>query len=360
MELGKISSLVFYILFFSASAFLLYLGNKKNSKILKFMSILIPILIGGLRYFVGTDYTNYIDYYIIYGPMSLENYMSKNGIFEILFYFIARISFLTTHNYYLLFFISNMLIVAFAYLAIEKSKANNKYLTWLLFLFLYFPMFLNVVRQGISIVITYYMITLLFNNENKKSFIVSLFSPLFHASGIIIIFLYFILFFIKKRAKRNIKNIFTFSVLLLMLIPLASYLLGLTSYLSRYLTYENVNVEGNNYTFYLIFVILILTLLFYKGMEKNDNNSFFYYLLFAGEVVLTLLGFISPFIKRITLYFSLGQILILSCLVEIGANDFSKNALKLLVIIYAISYFILAYYILGQSNIFPFKTIFFN
>ena len=95
-------------------------------------------------------------------------------------------------------------------------------------------------------------------------------------------------------------------------------------------------------------------------MEKNDSNSFFYYLLFASEVVLTLLGFISPFIKRITLYFSLGQIVILTNLIDIGANNTSKNFLKILVIIYALAYFVLAYYILGQSNIFPFKTIFLN
>ena len=252
MELSKLGSLIFYIVFFSLSAFLLYLGDKKNKKTLKIMAIFIPLLIGGFRYFVGTDYTNYIDYYIIYGPMSLSDYLSKNGIFEILFYFIARISYLLTDKYYLLFFVSNMLIVIFAYFAIEKAKIGNKYLVWLMFLFLYFPMFLNVVRQGISIVITYYMITLLLNNEYKKSFIISLLSPLFHASGVVTIILYFILLFVKKKIKKNIKNIFTFSILLLMIIPLASYLLSLSSYFSRYLIYENVDVEGNNYTFYLI------------------------------------------------------------------------------------------------------------
>ena len=357
MELSKVGSLVFYLVLFSLSTFLLYLGNKKNSKILKFFSVIIPVLIGGLRYFVGTDYTNYIDYYIIYGPMPLSEYLSINGFFEILFYFIARISYLCTNQYYLLFFISNALIVIITYLAVQKCKINNKYIIWLLFLFLYFPMFLNVIRQGISIVITYYMIMLLLNDENKKSLIISIFSPLFHASGIVTILLYFVLFFVKKRVKENIKNIFLFSALLLMLIPLASYLLSLSSYFRRYLAYESVDIEGNNYTFYLIFVILILSLLFYNGMKKIDKNAFCYYLLFAGEVVLTLLGFISPFIKRIALYFSLGQILILSNLVELGANKFSKNLLKILIIAYMIVYFILAYYVLGQSNIFPFKTI---
>ena len=102
MELSKVGSLVFYLVLFSLSTFLLYLGNKKNSKILKFFSVIIPVLIGGLRYFVGTDYTNYIDYYIIYGPMPLSEYLSINGFFEILFYFIARISYLCTNQYYLL------------------------------------------------------------------------------------------------------------------------------------------------------------------------------------------------------------------------------------------------------------------
>ena len=356
MELGKISSLVFYILFFSVSVFLLYLGNKKNSKMLKFMAILIPILIGGLRYFVGTDYTNYIDYYTIYGSMPLESYLSKNGIFEILFYFIARVSFFITHNYYLLFFVSNLLIVIFTFLAIETSTIKNKYLIWLLFLFLYFPTFLNAVRQGISIAITFYMITLLLNNENKKSFIVSLFSPLFHTSGAITILLYIMLYYLNKKVKKTRQNVIIISLILMLFIPMGFYLIHFIPYLNQYSKYESIIAEGNNYTFYLKAILLIILFIFYKGVEKQDKNTFYYYLIFASEVVLMLLGFISPFIKRITLYFSLGQILILSCLVEIGANDFSKNALKLLVIIYAISYFILAY-ILGQSDIFPFQTI---
>lgn len=357
MELSKIGSLVFYIVLFSLSALLLYFGDKRNNKILKFIAVIIPILIGGLRYFVGTDYTNYIDYYFVYGPMSLSDYLNKNGIFEIMFYFIARISYIFTNEYYLFFFATNMIIIVVIYFSIEKIKVNNKYLIWLLFLLLYFPMFLNVIRQGISIVITYYMIALLLNDETKKSFLVSLLSPLFHASGVVTIVLYFILFFAKKRIKESVKNVFVFSVLLLLLIPLASYLLSLTSYLSRFLIYESLYVEGNNYNFYLIFIILMLSLLFYKGIEKKVNNSFFYYLLFAGEVVLTLLGFISPIIKRIALYFSLGQIVILSSFVEIGSNVSSKNILKILIILYVMAYFVLAYYVLGQSNIFPFKTI---
>ena len=357
MELSKIGSLIFYLVLFSLSAFLLYLGNKKNSKILKFFSVIIPVLIGGLRYFVGTDYTNYIDYYIIYGPMPLSEYLSINGIFEILFYFIARISYLCTNQYYLLFFISNAIIVIFAYLTVQKSKINNKHMMWLLFLFLYFPMFFNAVRQGISIALTYYMIVLLLNNERKKSLFISLLSPLFHASGIITILMYFILLFIKNRVKKNIRNIIIFSFLVLIFIPLAFNLLSFTPYLNRYLSYETMNIDSNNYIFFLKFVILLILLLFYKGMQKVDTNSFFYYLLFSGEVVLTLLGFISPFIKRVTLYFSLGQILILPNLVDMGVNKFSNNSLKILIILYAIIYFVLAYYILGQSDIFPFEFI---
>ena len=146
MELSKIGSLVFYIVLFSLSALLLYFGDKRNNKILKFIAVIIPILIGGLRYFVGTDYTNYIDYYFVYGPMSLSDYLNKNGIFEIMFYFIARISYIFTNEYYLFFFATNMIIIVVVYFSIEKIKVNNKYLIWLLFLLLYFPMFLNVIR----------------------------------------------------------------------------------------------------------------------------------------------------------------------------------------------------------------------
>ena len=300
MELGKISSLVFYILFFSVSVFLLYLGNKKNSKMLKFMAILIPILIGGLRYFVGTDYTNYIDYYTVYGSMPLESYLSKNGIFEILFYFIARVSFFITHNYYLLFFVSNLLIVIFTFLAIETSTIKNKYLIWLLFLFLYFPTFLNAVRQGISIAITFYMITLLLNNENKKSFIVSLFSPLFHTSGAITILLYIMLYYLNKKVKKTRQNVIIISLILMLFVPMGFYLIHFIPYLNQYSKYESIIAEGNNYTFYLKAILLIILFIFYKGVEKQDKNTFYYYLIFASEVVLMLLGFISPFIKRIT------------------------------------------------------------
>lgn len=360
MSLNNIESLFFYIMFFILSAFFLYIGNKKNNRYFKILAILIPILIGGFRYYVGTDYTNYIDYYNVYSPLTITQYLSQMGIFEILFYIISRLSFVLTNNYYLMFFISNVIIVIFTFLAIDKIEIKNKYLVWAMFLLLYFPTMLNAVRQGISVAITFYMLELFFDKKFKQALIMSILSPLFHTSGLITIVMFFIMYLLQKRLKkRNRKNIIIISFLILLCIPIFTNLVTYIPFLQQYTKYETLLAEGNNYTFYLKLIILLVFLLFYKGMVNKSKNTFFFYLLFSIEVTLTLLGFISPFVKRITLYFSLGQLLLWALLPELGANKNSKNFLNILVIVYSVSYFILAYYYLGQSDIFPYQTIFF-
>ncbi len=360
MNLSNIESLVFYITLFLLSVLFLYIGNKKNNRFFKIIAILIPILIGGFRYYVGTDYTNYIDYYNVYSPLTITQYLSQMGVFEILFYIISRLSFVLANNYYLMFFVSNAIIVIFTFLAIDKLKIKNKYLVWAIFLFLYFPMMLNAVRQGISVAITFYMLALFFDKDFKKALIMAILSPLFHTSGLITIIIFFIMYLLQKKLKkRNIKNIIIISFAILLCIPIFTNLITYLPFLQQYTKYETLLAEGNNYTFYLKLIILLVFFLFYKGMVNESKNAFFFYLLFSIEVTLTLLGFISPFVKRITLYFSLGQLLLLALLPELGANKMSRNFLNILVILYSVSYFILAYYYLGQSDVFPYQTIFF-
>lgn len=359
MSLNNMQSLFFYLISFAISVLFFYIGNNKNNKPIKVLAILIPIFIGGCRYYVGTDYTNYIDYYNVYSSLTLEQYLSQMGIFEILFYLISKLSFVLTDNYFFMFFISNAVIIIFTFGAINKFNLKNQYLVWFLFLLLYFPMMLNAVRQGVSVAITFYMLALFFNEKYKKSLAVSCLSPLFHTSGVLTIIIFCTFYCLKKKLKKkSIKNIFVISLIILLCIPICSKIIAYLPFLQQYTKYETITVEGNNYTFYLKLCILLIFFLFYKGVEKKYDNAFFFYLLFSIEVILTLLGFISPFIKRITLYFSVGQLLLWSIIPELGINKQSKHSLNILTIVYSISYFILAYYFLGQSDIFPYQSIF--
>ena len=59
--MGNLESLFFYIIAFALSAYLVSVGFRSRQRLFCMLGLLIPIIIGGFRYGVGTDYFNYID-----------------------------------------------------------------------------------------------------------------------------------------------------------------------------------------------------------------------------------------------------------------------------------------------------------
>ena len=138
-------SLIFYLLSFIVSAGFFTYGIRKHLRFFVVVSLIIPILIGGFRYGVGTDYFNYINLYNNHTKLSFGEFIDNNGFGELLFFTLEKIAYTVFHDPRFIFIISVGLTVIFFYLGIKAYKLKYPGLVYLLYLMTIFPMTLNAV-----------------------------------------------------------------------------------------------------------------------------------------------------------------------------------------------------------------------
>ena len=160
-------------------------------RIVLFNILFIP---AAIRYNVGTDYPNYVDYFnSVYG-----NDVNEYG-FYVLTVFLRNIG-LPVHS----LFVASSFLSYFPLLFLSRRSYSIKILFYVLLLYL---ISLSAIRNAISISIVLLSFDLLFNGKVKKSLMIYPVSILFHTSA-----LFFVPFFIVNRLDVNKKILLVFSV----------------------------------------------------------------------------------------------------------------------------------------------------
>ena len=351
IKLSDFVSLIFYIICFIISSLFYYLYNKNNKKILLFLSLLIPIFIGGFRYGVGTDFKTYIGLYNIY--KNSINIINDSKIIELNFILISIIS-KYLYGEKSLFLIYTILTLFFAYKGINTVEKKYRPLAYFIYLFLYFTSSFNGIRQMLAVNIIFYAVKYINNKNLYKWTAFVIIAGLTHTTAFIMYPLYFIL--------STDKKIFKLGSVLLMLVVVQNYqyFIGLLANIeefdkyAKYTTY-NSNFSLNNYNFYLSIIVLFYFIINYSKLNSKDKNNYNYIILFTFGCIFNLLGFFSPDIKRISTYFKIFEISLL-CQIPFKQITNRDKVLNLtLVIIYSVGSFIIYSYILKHSNIIPYR-----
>lgn len=350
-------SLLFYIASFAGSAYFFNLGKKYRVKIATLVALLIPILISGLRYGVGSDYFAYIAQYNILKAIPVTEYLKSYAFGdEITFYFLTKISQFLSGGEDLLFWTAGVLTIVFLYLGIKKYKPPHETLVFFLMLLTIFPSTLNNIRQGITISIFFFASSYIIERKAIQYFILILFASTIHTSAIVLIPLYFLNRIIKPSNGKMVNIIKLGATALGTSLILPRLLEGVRniSTFSKYELYQSYVVVGKNYTFGLKLAIVALCIIVFIHLRPRIQN--YYFLLFSLlEVMLLTLGFTSAFTKRIALYFSPFFILLIACVPEVFANKRLRYLAQLGLILYGVMFFTVSYYILGQANIIPYR-----
>lgn len=363
--MSSIASLLFYLITFSLAALLMHYGMKRNNKPFIGLSLSIPILISSLRYDVGTDYITYVNIFDQLAPLSLTGYFNLQNIdLEIGFYFLIKLSDLLTGNYFPMLIISSFLIIFFFYLGLRKYNLKQTSIVYFLFLTTIFPFTFNGIRQGIAISICFYAFSFIITRLPKKYILWILIASLFHKSALFMLPFYFLNRIASKhkdlivnQVRFILPKIAVLAIGMLIFLPYLFDALQVFPFFAKYSAYETIEAEGNNNIFYLKLIILSIAILFYKRILQI-NQVYIYILLFAVlDLVLSTLGFISPFIKRIALYFSLFSPILLASIPNIFSDRLGKFLSYAFLILYGLLYFYIAYYQMGQSDIFPYQFI---
>lgn len=340
----------------------MYYGNKRKNKAIIVISLAIPVLIGSLRYGVGTDYGNYVSIYNNLSNLSFSNYfIGIASNLEFGFFTLVKISKLITGDYTFLFASSCFLTVLFFYKALKRYDIKHSALVYFLFLTTIFPTSFNTVRQSIAISICFFAFSYIIERKPKKYLLWIFIASLFHVSAIILLPFYFINRLVKNKKGHNKKFIIIKSLLLasiiLLLLPYVYEFIQMIPFLNKYTIYQSISADGNNYIIYLNIVILAVILLFYKKLVLISNTNIYLYVFTIMNIVLLTLGFASPFVKRIALYFSLFSPILMTYLCDIFSDRLGRFISYSLLILYGLLFFYISFYLMGQADIIPYRLL---
>lgn len=355
----EIGSVIFYISIFTMSALLL--GRYKKSKLFWAMAIIIPSLMAGLRMNVGTDWSNYNYDMTIIRNTSFTNVLTGNiplNKMEYGYMLIVKTLSFVLDNKGIFFFFSFLTLVFITKGLIEQYGEYDIGLAYFVYLLVYFSSSLNIMRQSLAVAVVFWAMKYVFDNNWKKYIITCLLVMiLFHFSAILAIPIYF-LWNHKWNTSLDMVRFFKYFVVVLAVVlcwrPIVIKLAnGGFSYINRYLVYTYGN-DVSNRDFYMKILILAVLCVIHIATKINDPKETFAIQLGMINILIAITGFYVTFVKRIGLYYEI-PILYIICNFQKHFATISKKIEKILVVIFAIMYFVLVYYILGQSEIIPYK-----
>ncbi len=362
-------SLLFYLATFMMSATLVSLGLRKKIRFFTWLGLLIPILISGFRYGVGTDYFNYINIFNNHIEMDLKAYTDINGIAETGYFILEKVSYNLLGDARLVFLSTALLTITFFYLGMKRYRLRYPGLIFFLYLLTIFPMTMNAVRQGVAMSIMFYAFTFILEKKPLRYTLLTLLASLFHVSAVLLIPFYFVgrLVDVKKNSllkdrliakSRYFIRIGVVSIVMLLIVANTFTLVTNIPGFEKYSSYLSLDEYGANYIFYVRLTILLVLMLLARYVIFKGNyrqNAF----IFAGaviEVILLILGFTSPFIKREALFFSPFLIMLLPNIIEIFSTKVSTRAVMYtLCLFYGVSFFTISYLTLNQADIIPYN-----
>lgn len=361
--MSDILSLFFYIATFCLSGALLYLGLKRNSKALIGSSLVIPIIVGGLRFNVGTDYASYERMYLSFLDTGISDYVANNSFnIEPGFFLLIKLGQVITSEPYIIFLLSAALTIIFFYLGLRNIDLKNRALYWFLYLMIIFPLTFNATRQGIAASIGFFALTFLAKNKPLPYVLLTLLATCFHTSALVLFLAYPILKLLKRKNDTETPNRFlikSFLVFgfLIATVPVFVQLATSIESLERYAGYTDY-VSGVSLTTILFKIGLIGVVAYFFSRVAKKYKAAYIYLVFALLEMITLgLWFSSAAIFRISFYFAPFSLLLLIYSLEIVKDYKSKRLLMAGYIAFAILYFYIAYYMAGQAEIIPYQFV---
>lgn len=360
--MSEIGSLLFYLIAFAISTFLVVYGSRKSTRVFAWIGILIPILVSGLRSYVGTDYGTYEAMYQELGSLSLPEYLQSFAeLYEIGAYWFASLSYTITNNATLFYFLFSILTVVFFYMGLQRFGIKNRWLVYFLFLMTVFPMSFNIMRQTLAMSIMFYAASFIMERRFVKYILLIIFATCFHKTALIALPAYLMSFFIKKDTRISVRlAIMTtiFSAGLILLTPvMINILFGSVDFLDKFVKYNDSDQVSSGVVLIAKLIMFIFTIVVCIKAEYKKPNAAMIMILAAIELSLTIAALYSINISRISLYFSLFSIVFYTYVTQVFRSKSLRFLMYIVIVSYAVTYFIVAYYMLNGSEIFPYNVV---
>lgn len=305
--------------------FLLVVLPLKN--INKFAFILLLMFLS-IRYNIGSDFPTYYklgkEYEMFGTPLfvTLNDYLGGEG------YLYYRVEFLNRILYQITWYLKNPQVLIFLYSflqlyfikkGLDKQNIFSKY-PWILFFS--FPIFMfsymSIMRQAVAMSIVFYNYNNIIKKQYFKSFVFMIIAFLFHNSALCGLALYLTLLNIKIKIKYLL---FLEGIFLGFFIFLKKFGSNF-SFLEKYVLFFTNNVRsGGGKVFYLILLISIFLMIFYKKiLEYNKNDENLLNIVLVGSIFYLNIYLMGDIASRIGVYFIFFILYIIDDIINIFNN----------------------------------------
>lgn len=355
-------SLVIYLLMIIISTSFLAAGirNKKNINIYIIMGLLILTIFAGGRYYVGTDYRNYLIRFYRASEMQWGDIFKER---EILFSSLVKITFSLGGRVLTWSTIAFIMSIVICYTLRSCYSNIHMSVSVLVYISAYYVASFNISRQILAAAFVFLSTKYIFENKPIKYFICIAVATSFHNTAIIAIIMWLIWDQKTNSVRINLKSILLIFILMVLILFNDKIILFITKNVdifSKYETYmlENTrsfnNIEAKNRDIYLYILEFLIMIIFRKILYKHDNRINFFYILMFISIIISFTGFRSPFIKRSAIYFLLPARIILFGSLPKAFTKRSQFYIEIILIIYLLLLFTMSFYVLGHSDIMPY------
>lgn len=360
--MSEIDSLFFYFICFGVSAALFHIGSKRKLRWPIIFAILIPTIVGGLRYRVGVDYISYMSKLMEAPNMSMSAFSSKFGGMEPALWLFGQLP------WQVFFFATSFLTILFFYLGFKNFKSKHIGICMLLVMLVIFPQALGGVRQGVAMSLCFYAFSFIPQKRRTAFVITVLCASLFHYSSLIMLLmlpLHYLMVSKPETEKKFIVKMAVMAIALVGIVIVGFKVIEYIPFLRKYAIYSTAAfveqygalTASHNILPELASVALII--MFYnhlvKGKKENGRYMFMSILLM---LMITLIGFKVPLASRLADYFIAFFILAITSAIDTFDDKNSRRIMAGVAIAYGVLFFIAGIYLNGSGAIFPYRTIF--
>lgn len=334
-------------------AFILLMITKKSKILSEILGIVILTYITfmiGLRHGVGIDYFNYEQAFNIrYDAFSYE------PIYSFLMYFIKT----QFDKFHYLTFIIILISNSFIYLGLKKRNIERKYL--LLSLLIYSSnmalIFMNLMRQSVSVAIFFYASKFIEERNFKKYLFYIVIGAGFHSSMLLLLPLYFLKSIMISKHKYLIMVIasytFVYTKLAQTILNFIAYRVPmfLKYYNHSYIFNDNFNILSLGVILNVVFIFILLNVV----REEKNNFDVGYYLISTSINILAISSFMFD---RIGIYFFIFGISAIPKLIQSIERKELRFMFFNLALLVALLFFVQSLFLNPQASMLEYRSIF--
>ncbi|MDU5723052.1 MAG: EpsG family protein [Clostridium butyricum] len=362
--MSNLSSAIFYFSIIVSTTLCADLSNRIDHKIwrkfFKYLTLLIPSIVAGIRIDVGTDYSLYNRAF----KEIIINKTSRYEDFEIGYRLLNKIIYSIGGNFHLVMFIMSFFTILFIYNGLINENKNIALTHGIMvYMFLFYQTSLNIVRQSLAISICLYACTCLNRGKKYRYFLYVLLASTFHRSALICLSFIVLKPIFQNKDKKILKTVIFLTLLILVfkrdILGEIVFHIFDSNYYSGYFLRETA--VGGNIIFYIakILPIILCCIIVYNYIKHNKNLIMYYNFILCGYILGALGCFTLTQVQRIAYYFTYLIILLLPFVIRIVSKR-KFVVVKVLLLGFIVFNWYFDYFYRGYSQTIPYKSIFYE